>query len=84
MWDEINGLGKKVTRLEELLEEACHHLMWVLHQYGETKEGFLIHKDMGAGEDAGEFLEKFGYVECGGWEDTLTEKGKSLMLKEYI
>ena len=83
MWDETVALENKVDLLEEKLREACHHLMWVWHQYGETHEGVLVHKDMGAGEDAGEFLQKLGYVECGGWQDKITEKGCKLMVEKF-
>lgn len=68
---------------DDKLKVAVHHLLWVCYQYGQTKEVegdvYLIHKDMAAGKDAGEWLQSLGYVECGGYMAKITKKGIELM-----
>lgn len=75
MTDELEILRKQ-------RDEAIYHLLWVWFQYaGFEQDGdqFLKALCMSAGEDAAEFLEKFGTVEYDSWYPKITPAGSALM-----
>ena len=82
MCDESN-------QLEFQLRESCHHLLWIWYQFASNngdvskKEVLLDCHSMSAPEDAGDFLEKLGYIEWGSWCHKITEKGYQLMNEEF-
>ena len=66
------------------INKAAYLLMWVWIQYGshgpwEANETRLTHANMGAGEEATEWLERHGFVKDNGYAGVITEKGKRLL-----
>lgn len=75
--------------MEEKLEEACHHLLWIWYQFG-SNNGRIDERgvsldchSMSAPEDAGDFLASLGYIQWGSWSHELTDKGYELMNKDF-
>ena len=64
-------------------EEAIAHLLNVWEQYNSwhSENGKMPHANMGAGEDAAEFLEGLGYGHDDGYSFVPNDKARALMDK---